>query len=268
MSARRTQRVLHEPGESADYAFDCLSQLARILVRCGHRPSVLVAQLRKICQTLGEPSGGWDPTHLSFLADVPHILSLWYSDPRYVEARGVPAALKSAGRGPSLKTLIREVLPRDDPERVMRALLYMRAIRRRGARYVPTGRHIAYRDQVGRLHSLNVLLRILRTIERNVSGRKSAAILERNAIHPAFPVQALPAFHQRLKRRAGDFLWDIDGDLRRRERRIKQGRRTRVGVEIFAFEEPLPRSTSHRRQSKGASRPKPPRRPATRRRRP
>ncbi|HYB13049.1 MAG TPA: hypothetical protein VEG67_06235, partial [Myxococcota bacterium] len=91
----------------------------------------------------------------------------------------------------------------------------------------------------GRIRSLPVLTGILRTVERNLAGEKSAALLERAAWHPNFPVRALPAFHRRLKLRASDFLSDIDTDMLRREKRFRAGRRTRLGVEIFAFEEPL-----------------------------
>jgi hypothetical protein len=89
------------------------------------------------------------------------------------------------------------------------------------------------------VYSLNALLRMLRTVERNLTGAKNAAILERAAINPNFPVSALPAFHQLVKTKASEFLWDIDGNMRRREAGTTKGKRIRVGVEIFAFEEPL-----------------------------
>lgn len=235
--ARGRNRPWRRPGR--DFAFDCLTRLARILVRCGHSPKELVTQLREICRPLPEPSRRFDPERLNFLADIPHVIALWYSDPRYLEARGVPTALPLHGRHASLRSLIHRVLPDKDPEAVARALLDMRAIRQRGGRYVPTARHIALRQDSARLHSLSLLLRILSTIERNVAGSRAAAIVERNAIHPHFPVSALPGFHRRLKTRAADFLWDTDSDMRRRERRIKRGPVTRLGVEVFAFEEPL-----------------------------
>jgi hypothetical protein len=135
--------------------------------------------------------------------------------------------------------LIKLVLPHDDTRAVIAALTGMHAIRHRGGRYFPTGRHIEYQEDTARLSGLAFLLRILRTVEHNVSQAKTAALLERNATHPAFPVAALAGFHRRVKARATDFLWDIDTDLRRREKRFRGGRKTRVGVEIFAFEEPI-----------------------------
>jgi hypothetical protein len=267
MNTHRSRRLRSSRAAGAgDYAFECLSRLARILVLCGHSPRDLPRYMREVCRPLGEPSRRWDPERLNFLADLPHVIALWYSDPGYLAAGGRPAALAADGRGATLRSLIERVLPSEDPETVARTLLDMKAIRRQGSRYLPTGRNIAFRQDSARLHSLSVLMRILRTIERNIAGPKAAAILERNAIHPRFPVAALPGFHRRLKTRAADFLWDTDGDMRRRARRVRRGPMTRVGVEIFAFEEPLwRRRTGKPSRGKIARKKVPPRSTARRR---
>jgi hypothetical protein len=232
---------LGKPGvqANADYSWECLSRLARILVRCGHSPKALVIQLQRICATLREPSRQFDPRRLSFLADLPHVLALWHSDPNYLDERGGPAALPLQGPDPSLGSLIGRVLPHEDPRVVARTLLRMQGIRRRGTRYLPTGKLVPFRQDTVLMHSLSILMRMLRTIERNVAGSWDSALLERNTTHPNFPVSALPGFHRRLKRQASDFLWGLDGDMRRREKRVRGGKRTRLGVEIFAFEEPV-----------------------------
>ena len=235
----KSRRPNRARSERDDFASECLSRLARILVRCGHSPRDLVGQLRDICRALDEPSRPWDPRLLSLLAELPHIISVWHADPRYLDAQGRPLGLALRGPRASLSSLIKQVLPHEDTGAVVAALAEMRGISQRRGRYFPTGRHIAYRQDIGRLNSLTFLVRILRTVEHNVSGARTAAILERNATHPAFPVAALPGFHRRTKARAADFLWDIDTDLRRREKRFRGGRKTRVGVEIFAFEEPI-----------------------------
>jgi hypothetical protein len=80
---------------------------------------------------------------------------------------------------------------------------------------------------------------MLRTVERNVSGKKAAPLLERAALNRDFPVSALPAFYRRLEVKAAELLWNVDGDMRRREASATKGPRTRIGVGIFAFEEPL-----------------------------
>ena len=247
MSARKAARVQRRPDTGrVDYARDCLGRLAHILVRCGYSPQELVSDFHGICRPLKEPARRWDPTQPAFLADLPHIIALWNSDPKYLNARGVPVALSLRGRAPSLSALIERVLPGEEPRAVAQCLARMQGIRRRGSRYVPSGRHLSYRRDVGRAYSLNALLRMLRTVERNLAGARRAAILERSAIHPNFPVSALPAFHRYLKSRGLKFLWSIDTDMRRRETEQTGGPRTRLGVELFAFEEPR---VAHRRVS-------------------
>lgn len=224
---------------SGDYSWECLSRLAKILARCGHSPKTLVSQLQRICSTLREPPRQFDPRRLSFLADLPHVLALWHSDPNYLVERGGPGALPLQGPGPSLASLIGRVLPHEDPRLVARTLLRMQGIRRSGTRYLPTGKLVPFRRDTVVMHTLSILMRMLRTIERNMAGSWDSALLERNTTHPNFPVSALPGFHRRLKRQAADFLWGLDGDMRRREQRVRGGKRTRLGVEIFAFEEPV-----------------------------
>jgi|ERR1700733_116085 hypothetical protein len=224
---------------SVDYSRETLTRLARVLVYSGHSPSVLVKLFRNICGQLRQPARRWDPTSLTYFVDLPQVVALWHSDPQYLDSRGAPLPLPFSGRGPSLCALIERVLPDEDPKAVAQTLSRMQAIRRRAGRYVPTERHVVYRRNSARVHSLNALLGMLRTVERNVAGPKKAAILERAATNPNFPVSALPAFHRRLKTKAGEFLWDTYGDMRRRSATNARGPRTRLGVGIFAFEDPI-----------------------------
>ena len=221
------------------FASECLNHVARILVRSGHSPKDLARDFRAICRTLPEPTRPWDPARLHVSTDILQVISLWYSDPQYLDASGMPRGLTLKGRGLSLESLISQVLPDHEPKAVIRALVEMRSIRLRNGLYFPTDRYAELRHDTGRIRSLPVLTGILRTVERNLARGKSAALLERAAWHPNFPVRALPAFHRRLKLRASDFLSDIDTDMLRREKRFRAGRRTRLGVEIFAFEEPI-----------------------------
>jgi hypothetical protein len=252
MSRGRSKTPLSQGGSGADYSYEFLKRLAHILVLSGHSPKKLLSELREICRRLKEPSRRWDPSRLGFLADLPHVIALWHSDPQYLDTRGHPAVLPLRGRGASLSSLIQRVLPDEDPKSVVRALLHLRGIRRRGASYVVTGRHLSYRENSGRVYSLNALLRMLRTVERNIAGAKNTAIFERSAVNPNFPVRALRTFHRRFENRASNFLWDTDGDMRRYEEEVSGGLRTRVGVEIFAFEEPPPGIHVGRRPHKPA----------------
>ena len=224
-------------GES--YSREFLERLARILVHTGHSPAGLMLEFRTICSALKEPARRWDPGHLGYLADIPHVIAHWHADPQYLDSRGLPVALPLRGRGVSLCTLIERVLPREDPMAVALSLTRLRGVRRRQGLYVPSGRYFIYPPDSGRVHGLTALLGMLRTVERNVMGPKGSAILQRAALNPSFPVSALPGFHRRLKALAAETLWNVDGDMRRHEAEDPNGARVRLGVGVFAFEEPL-----------------------------
>ena len=255
MGARARSRPRHRPqGEEVSYSREFLERLARILVGTGHSPRELSREFREICSRLKEPDTRWDPAQLTYLWDLPHVISFWHSDPQYIDSRGVPIPLSLRGRGASLCALIERVLPGENPNVVLRSLIKFKSIRRRGKFYVPRARHFTYPTASGRVHGLTALLGMLRTVERNVAGgRKSTPILERTALNPRFPVSELPAFHRRLRAAAAEILWSLDGDMRRREAAHRGGPRVRLGVGIFAFEGPPPGSTMPKRPPKRGS---------------
>jgi hypothetical protein len=255
MGARARSRPRHRPqGEGVSYSREFLERLARILVSTGHSPRELSREFREICSRLKEPDTRWDPAQLTYLWDLPHVISFWHSDPQYIDSRGAPIPLSLRGRGASLCALIERVLPGENPNVVLRSLIKFKSIRRHGKLYVPRARHFTYPTASGRVHGLTALLGMLRTVERNVaSGRKSTPILERTALNPRFPVSELPAFHRRLRAAAAEILWSLDGDMRRREAAHRGGPRVRLGVGIFAFEGPPPGSTMSKRPPKRGS---------------
>ena len=223
------------------YSREFLARLARILVHSGHSPRKLVQEFAEVCRPLKEPQLPWDPQRLEFVSDLPHVIAHWHADPQYLDAQGSPLPLRRRARGPSLTALISRVLPMAAPAAVIQSLLALKAVRREGVHYRPTDRYLAFNHQRASAlaHGLTTLLGMLRTVEHNVASGSSTRVLERAAMNPRFPVSALPLFHSRLKRFASEFLWSIDGDMRRHEQRNPSGRTTRLGVGVFAFENPL-----------------------------
>ena len=256
MGARAPARVRRRIyGDRTSYSREFLERLARILVHAGHSPSELAREFRGICGRLKRHSQRWNESHLAYFVELSHVNTLWHTDPKYLDFAGKPIELPLHGRGRSLCTLIEQALPGEDPEAVARTLMRVRAIRRRAGLYVPTDRYVLYQSAAARLHGLAALLGMLRTVEHNVSrGRKSAPMLERTALNPSFPVSELPAFHRRLNAAAEEILWTMDVDMRRREASQRAGPRIRLGVGIYAFEEPVRRQRAlprHRRSSRG-----------------
>ncbi len=257
MGASRAKTPAVASGVSVAREF--LERLARILVYCGHSPRQLRREFPRICDGLKEPRRKWDPAELNYLADLPHVIAHWHADPQYLDSRGAPLALPLKGKGPSLLTLIERALPEVDPAAAAQSLVRLKAVYRRRDRYLPTDRYFLLSQESGFVHGLTALLGMLRTVERNVSGPSRAAIFQRCAFNPSFPVRALPGFHTHVKSAAGDFIWRMDGDMRRAQEADPRGPRTRLGVGVFVFEEPS-RAPPARRSPRSAGRRARPRR--------
>ena len=267
MSTRRTNPTerSRQVSAPADYSQELLLLMARVLTLTGHSPGRLASQFSAICRRLKEPKHPRGAFSLHFVWDLPHVMARWHSDPQYLDSRGAPLALPLKGPGPSVTSLIERVLPHADTEAVVEALRRVDGIRRMGGRYRPTGRQLALQHQrvIGWLHALTMLLGLLRTVEHNIAHPEGATLLERAAINPRFPVRYLPEMHQRFKDRATTFLWQTDGEMRKRERPSDSSDAVRLGVGIFAFEDPLTTgrtSRTRRGTASGARRTRIPRR--------
>jgi len=241
-----------EIGTRTDYSRELLGLMARVLTLTGHSPKRLAAQFHSTCRRLKEPKRPWNPSSVNFILDLSHVMAHWHADPQYLDSRGTPLSLPLAGLGPSVTSLIERVLPGADTAAVIEALRQVKAIRRQGGRYRSTGRQLALQHQrvIGWLHGLAALRGLLRTVEYNIAHPEGATLLEQAAINPRFPVRHLPKMHQRFKERAAPLLWQLDGDMRKHESSSGREDCVRLGVGIFAFEDPLitgrSRSTSRR----------------------
>lgn len=256
MRVSRTRPKAHprEIGAGVDYSGELLSLMARVLTLTGHSPKELAAQFHSICRRLKDPKRPWDPSTIEFIWHLPHVMAHWHADPQYLDSQGAPLALPLTGPGPSVSSLIERILPKGDPNAVIEALRQVKAIRRQGRRYRPTGRQLALQHQrvIGWLHGLTALRGLLRTVEHNIAHPEGATLLERAAINPRFPVRYLPEMHQRFKDRAATFLWQFDSEMRKRESSAERSDVVRLGIGIFAFEDPLITGRSGRTSQLGA----------------
>lgn len=223
-------------GSSAwDFACKVLTLIARILVRTGHSPKWLSREFARICSGLEEPKHGFDPQLLHYVADLAHVVSRWYNDPKFVDAQGAPRALPVRGEGPSLSALLGPTFPRDDPDAVVESLVKFGCVRRRGTLYEPVSRHCILTGDIARLHALSTLGGFLGTVDHNVGGGEPK-LLERTVMNPSFPVSALPAFYRRLNQLVDDILKALDHEMQSFEESSTGGSRIRLAVGIFAFE--------------------------------
>ena len=160
-----------------------LEPLARILNISGCHPRDLQREFVRICRELPKPKRAWGPMRPSYLADLSHVIARWHADEQYVDADGRPLPLPLEGPEPSLKGLISRVLPGIDPEQPMQWLMRLEGIRRRGKRFLPTDKYLAFNRSPAAswAHGLTAVLGILSTVEHNISARTQSRLLERIA---------------------------------------------------------------------------------------
>ena len=193
------------------------------------------------------------------LIDVGHVLTLWFGDPFYVDARGDPLPLPLRGPAPSLASLVQHVDPTLNVTQVLKCLIRADAVRRRGSRYSPRSRAVAFRGTGAPLHARNLraLLGLLRTLEHNLGPKdKVPAWFEYVAENPRFPVSAREPFDVSLREDAMTFLRNQDSRMLNDERKAEPGEPTvRMGVGVFRYEEEaLPESPATRRTRRPGSR--------------
>jgi hypothetical protein len=240
-------------------ALEAVARFVRVLARAGCAPQDIGREVQKACRTVPLAWRRHARAELPAIDAAAHALTVWHSDPEYSDARGKPRTLTLREKGLSLEALLRRVDPQLRLSRVLPHLLRTRALRRVGNRFLPNDRALSFRGFGDPYHSRGVrgLLAMLRTLEHNSSpGRKVPGWFEMFALNSRFPVSARPAFDDRLRRQARQFLFHLDADMERQERTRRKGERTvPLGVGIYLFEEaPLRSPRAARKRPRGARR--------------
>jgi hypothetical protein len=248
------QRLPKRTSTLDSQAVEAVVRFVRVLARCGCTPRDIAHQVLKAGRDI---PGSWARTARAVIRELDaaaHIVTVWFSEPTYLDPKGNPKPLPLHGPGLSIETLAKQVDRALRAKDVLRHLVDTHALRRVGTRYIPRNRLVSFRGSGGPYHSrsLRSLSAMLRTLEHNsVPERLAPGWFEVFAMNPRFPAKDRAAFDKRLRRRGMHFLEEIDADMHRRERRRKKGERTvPLGVAIYQFEEQPLRGPSRRRRSK------------------
>jgi Family of unknown function (DUF6502) len=236
-------------------ARDAVQRFVRVLARSGCEPQAIKAEVLKTCREI--PKSWSNAADRRRADDAAHVMTLWFSDPAFVDARGVPRSLPVRGANLSIESLVRHVDPRLDVRQVLRFLQSGGALKRVGARYVPRKRVLILPGADYMTLILGGLFGLLRTLEHNRWGdRKTERRLQVYSFNPRVPVSAVAGFEKRLRPLAERLLVQADADMHLREVDRKKGERTvRMGVGVYQFLEGPPVAGSPRRsfRSEGKS---------------
>jgi hypothetical protein len=227
---------------------EAIARFVRVLARYGCTPSDIGQEVLRACRKVPKSWARNTMVAVPEMDAAAHVLTLWFSDPTYLDSSGNPLPLPLRGPRRSLEALVLRIDRKLQAQEVLRHLLrrqVLRCVRRNY--YLPRDRLVSFRGTGAPYYSRSVrgLLSMLRTLEHNNEPERSTpGWFEVIAVNPRFPVSARGAFDKRFREQGMRLLAHADADMHRQERRRKKGERTvPLGVGIYLFEEkPLPRA--------------------------
>lgn len=229
-------------------AIEAINLFVRLLAQCGCESDAVLEQVHRACSQIPPRLARRARAAPREISDATHVLTVWFSDPAYLDERGSPRPLPLRGGGQSLEKLVSSIDRRLDAREVLAYLLKGRALRQLEARYVPRGRVLSLRGIRGpnEFRNLRGLLAMLQTLEHNSQPRRRApSWFEFCAENPRIPKRACAKYDEFVSIRAMRFLYDADAELRRLELTCKPGEPTvRLGTGVYRFEEDLPEKES------------------------
>jgi hypothetical protein len=240
-AVRRSERSPASREALDDSVLEAIRLFAAILARCGASPTAMARAFQTACSDIPESFATAAGRSTRELENASHLLTVWFSDPMYLDSDGKPLPLPVRGARLSLEALTKRVDSALDVAEVVRYLRRNRALRKFGKRYAPLGPVLMLRGARGPDHFRHrrALLGILRTFDHNTRPRRRVPPwYERFAECPAFPVRAIPAFDDAMARRATAFLMNEDRELHRHELKRKPREPVaRVGIGVYRFED-------------------------------
>ena len=224
-------------------AVAAIELFVRLLAQCGCETDAVLREVHHACNQVPQRWVNKARAAPREISEATHVLTVWFSDPAYLDEAGTPRPLPLHGSGRSFETLVSGIDRRLNAEEVLAYLRKGRALRRLGSRYVPRGRVLSLRGLRGpnEFRNLRSLLAMLRTLEHNSRPRRhTPSWFEFSAENPRIPKRACAKFDEFVGVRAMRFVLDVDAELRRLELTCKPGEPTvRLGTGVYRFEEDL-----------------------------
>jgi hypothetical protein len=175
------------------------------------------------------------------LDDLAHVLSVWHTDPAYVDPEGGPCPLRRSGPAPSFESLAALAVPGSAAERVLEQL-----IRLEGVSIDEAGQICALRrellvrtwDETGFSNWQQSVRRYLDTLEFNYSVPEQGRF-ERASHSERLPIELLPVFNRWVREQGTDFVQIVDDWLTRHETSdtADADNLVRAGVGVYLFVE-------------------------------
>lgn len=209
----------------------------RLLAGAGYATQAIQDEVVTACRRM--PTSVTDSVERGHRGDVGHVMTLWFSDPTFLDAQGYPRPLPLRGSRFSIEALAHRIDPELDAARVLRYLEEGGVVKRIGQRYVPRNRAVIFRDRGHLRVQIRGLFGLIRTLEHNEwCDRRTPRRVQLWCHNPSFPVSAAAPFEKGLRQLVNRLAVRVDADMHRRELAGRPGERTvTMGLGVYQFEE-------------------------------
>ena len=230
-------------------ALAAVERFARVLALTGISRAKMASAFQEACAGLPESlfQSGRRLNHK--LLESGHVLSVWLSDPNYLDQQGQPLPIRLRGAPPSLEALLGRINSDIQIDEVVKYLVRTGSIAKVGRRYRirRTSVSVSRDPELAYAHGLQTVLALLNTIENNAQPIEDEDVcFEFTASNTRFPTRLRGEFDTRLRRLGMDFLRRLDADMRRAEDSRRHGEPTlRMSVGLFQSEQNNPPPTSN-----------------------
>ena len=214
-------RAVDRSRDALAAAEEILPALVRSFLLAGLTPQALRESFDDTLNKWQEQCASTDdsPARRPELEDLAHVLSVWHTDPEFVDQAGAPRPLPQKGPGTDFETLAARAIPTAPAPAVLKRLLIagvvdidtsgnVRALRR----------ELVTRDldELGLWHWRQAARRHLETLEFNYSVPGEGR-LERTAQSERLPANLLPSFNRWIRAQGSDFIQMADDWLTQHE---------------------------------------------------
>lgn len=227
-------------------ARNTLRLLALTLRRAGYSAQDLASQFEQFVVNAPQPlSAAGSHTERDF-HDTGHVLTLWSSDPDYVDEDGLPRAIPARGPAPSVEALLERARPNWSLEKALELFLRTGTLERTGRKLIPADDLVIHSPASKTLstHHVLVLNQLLRNFEFNSKRKRGdSRWLQRVAECPDFPANQLSTLLSRFAQDAARFMKSYDQRMARMARRADPHEpRVRPALNLFFAVNPPSRS--------------------------
>lgn len=217
-----------------------LDNIVTVYAQCGYSPEDIERRVQKACRSVPK---SWQRRARQAQADheaFGRMLTLWYSNPQYLDDKGFPRSLPLRGRL-SLESLAFRAGFRAKLRTLLRYPLSSGALLKQGKQYLPRDRVLHLRGPEGLHHpqSLRGLWGLLETLAHNRARAPGTPVrLQLFTVNEEFPVRARAGFENKVATTCTHLAHRLDAEMVQPRFASKKGEPTLImGVGIYVWEE-------------------------------